>query len=98
LQSVAQTIRKCEVSDSGRAQEEGRESEVAVAVAFAAPIVADHSPLFDFGDLHHDLHRAATVTHERGLPLEVVVETSMSITNPAQLIAEYALASSVDSC
>ena len=67
-------------------------------MAFAAPIVADHSPLFDFGDPHHDLHRAATVTHERGLPLEAVVETSMSITNPAQLIAEYVLTSPADSC
>ena len=39
-----------------------------------------------FGDLHHDLHRVAA--HERGLLLEVTVKTTMSITNPAQLVAE----------
>ena len=50
------------------------------------PIVADHSQVLAFGNLRHDLHRVAS--HERGLPLEVIVATSMSITNPTQLVAE----------
>ena len=54
-----------------------------------APITAE-APItpgaLAFGDLHHDLNRVAS--HERGIQLEVIVATSMSITNPAQLVSE----------
>ena len=86
-QSVTYTVRKRAVSGSenggeGEGEGEGGRSRV---VTFG-PIVADHSQVLAFGNLRHDLHRVAS--HERGLPLEVIVATSMSITNPTQLVAE----------
>ena len=82
-QPVTYTVRKRAVSGSENGGEgEGERSRV---VTFG-PIVADHSQVLAFGNLRHDLHRVAS--HERGLPLEVIVATSMSITNPTQLVAE----------
>ena len=86
-QPVTYTVRKRAVSGSenggeGEGEGEGGRSRV---VTFG-PIVADHSQVLAFGNLRHDLHRVAS--HERGLPLEVIVATRMSITNPTQLVAE----------
>jgi len=69
-------------SESGGGGGSGRVRRREVAATFG-PIVADH--LWRFGFRRSPSRLDRVVAHDL---LEVIVETSMSITNPAQLVAE----------
>ena len=68
---------------------EGGKGERSRGGSTCGPIVAEAPivrSLLAFGDLHHDLELNRVDSHER--LLEITFAISMSITNPAQLVAE----------
>ena len=75
----------------GKGEREGRGAEKGCAGSTYGPIFTE-APItrsvLALGDLHHDFELSPAASHEPVLPLEVTVATSMSITNPAQLVAE----------